>query len=338
MFCSRCGRQYEGSGTFCESCGVTLVEAKHQSGAPTGTAAPWTRPKRSRWFWILLAVFVGSIVLAPVVTVLFDKTRQTESTGTTAKPTLPPPKFRVFRQEAGRPVSVVVAHTASDEDLRSLLWLFREKVRERRFSELGLKKEAGPASTGFSAGMIDVFRDVKYANEPFTRKEGEATRADAIYGWGLDRVSDHDQAFVKGADGSSVKVFDYSDNWQLPVDEQQRVDAEKKAADRCTTEDPMAKFATDMVLSRWENGSSAAQFWVGGVETQRLFAVKEHEFMERYYVEDRNSADGQKPNSSAFKFRIESSTQGGFPITKDWYIDVTLAGEECKVYKVEEAD
>jgi hypothetical protein len=66
--------------------------------------------------------------------------------------------------------------------------------------------------------------------------------------------------------------------------------------------------------------------------------VKNFDLLDRYYVPDKTSLTGVKPNSAALKFRIELSTQGGFPITKDWYVDVTLAGDTCAVYDVREAD
>lgn len=156
--------------------------------------------------------------------------------------------------------------------------------------------------------------------------------------WGLDRDPGKDYAVIKGPNGSAVQVFDSSDNWQLPADDQEKVTAEKKVHDRCTTEDPMAKLPADMVLSSWENGSSTGQYWVGGAESKRLFTVKDYEFLDRYYVPDKKAIDGRRPNSSTYKYRVQSTTQGGFAITKDWYVDVTLSGDECRVYNVEPAD
>lgn len=285
---------------------------------------------------IVMAVPVVGLVLGS----LFQNEKTTPKSPDTmaSKPSQPPPKFHILRQEAGLPIPVIVSRDVTEEQLHSLLWFFRQNVRARKFAQLGLKKPTGPANTGFAAGMVEVFRDARYASEAFTRKEGETSHADALYSWGLDRVADHDQAFVKGAGGSVIKVFDYSDNWQLPTEEQRQVDEEKEVAARCTTDDPAAKVAADMALYSWEKGSSSAQYWVGGIERQRLFAVKDYEFQNGYYIPDTKTIDGRKPNSAAFKFRIESSTQGGFPITKDWYIDVTLGAGACGVYKVEEAD
>lgn len=114
--------------------------------------------------------------------------------------------------------------------------------------------------------------------------------------------------------------------------------AENKAAERCTADDPMVTMPARMVLSGWENGSSTAQYWAGSVEKKHLFTVKDFDLLDRYYVPDKSSSTGRRPNSSALKFRIESTTQGGFPITKDWYVDVELLDGECKVYDVEEVN
>ena len=120
--------------------------------------------------------------------------------------------------------------------------------------------------------------------------------------------------------------------------QQKRMDAERERTNKCTTGDPNARLPAEMALYSWKNGSSSGQYWKGGIEAKRLFTVKSYEFLDQYYVEDKKSLDGRKPHSSAHKFRIQSSTQGGFPITKDWYIDVTLADGVCKIYEVEEAD
>jgi len=207
---------------------------------------------------------------------------------------------------------------------------------------LGLKKPTSAKSSSdsydFNSGMIEVFRGEKYANEPFSKNGPMKHPADAAYQWGIDRDPDKDDTVLKGANGSAIKVFDASDNWQIPEEEQQRVAAEKKAADRCTTEDPMSKLPADMVLYSWQNGSSTGQYWVRGFEGKRLFTVKSYEFLERYYVPDKKSLTGVKPNASAFKFRVESTTQGRFPISHDWYLNVLLSDGECKVYDVQEAN
>ena len=345
MFCTACGYQVSSGDIHCKSCGTRLNAPAEQSlstGDRPSTAygIPQSGSRNGTMFRLILvviAVVATGIVLNLIVAVV-PKHDSSSDSRDGIRPVLPPPKFRVFRQEDGRPVPIVVSQNATDEQLRSLLWFFREAVRARHFSQLGLKKPTGPGNTGFAAGIFDVFRGPKYANEPFTQREGQSTHVAALYSWGLDRDPDHDEAYIEGNGESSTKVFDYSDNWQLPRDEQQRVDEKKKADVRCTTEDPMAIMPVEGVLDAWKRGSSSKQYWVGGIEKQKLFAVTNHESLDRYYIPDKHSVDGQRPNSAAFKFRIESSTQGGLPITKDWYIDVTLKDGECKVYELQEAE
>jgi len=55
-------------------------------------------------------------------------------------------------------------------------------------------------------------------------------------------------------------------------------------------------------------------------------------------VIDKHSAGGRKPNASAYKFRVASATQGGFPITKDWMLAVKKTEDGCKVYDIYAAD
>jgi len=326
MFCNRCGREIATSAKFCQSCGAAL-----DTTVQFRAVAPVSGKRRLRLLWILIAFPAAGILLSVLSVLLSHDHPNHESPNTVARPNIPTPKFRVFRQERGKPVPIIVSRDITETQLRSLLWFFRENVRERHFDQLGLKKATGPAEVGFDAGMLEVFRDAKYANEPFTRKDGEPTQAVAVYGWGTDRQPDHDEAYLQAGGGNQIKVFDSSDGWQLPPEEQQRVDEEKKAEARCTTDDPMAILPAQGVLTYWEGGSSSAHYWLGGIENKHLFAVKEHELLERYYVADEDGPGGRKPNSSAFKFRVQSTTQGGFPITKDWDIDVTLSDGECKV-------
>jgi hypothetical protein len=347
MFCGSCGHQNPDAGKFCHACGRPFAEKPvSQFAAPSPHLLVQDPPKRKRSTLktvgiIFVALFVVTLVLN-WITGSGPGTSQKQAAGLSSRPTVAPANFRIYRQELGFPVVVVVARDASDDRVKSLLWLFREKVRERRFAELGLNKPTSAKSSSgsydFKSGMIEVFRGEKYANEPFTKNGPTQHPADAAYQWGIDRDPDKDDTVLKGPNGSGIKVFDASDNWQIPKEEQQRVEAVKKAAERCTANDPMVTMPARMVLSGWEGGSSTAQYWIGKVERKRLFTVKNFDLLDRYYVPDKTSLTGVKPNSAALKFRIESSTQGGFPITKDWYVDVTLAGDTCAVYNVREAD
>jgi hypothetical protein len=262
MFCGSCGHQNPNDGKFCQGCGRPI------GGIPVGQFVPSSpnlvaqdSPKRKRSTLktvgiIFLGLFVVSIVVN-WITGAGPSSSEKQGAAPSSRPTVDPAKFRIYRQELGFPVVAVVARDASDDQVKSLLWLFREKVRERRFAELGLKKPTSAKSSSdsydFNSGMIEVFRGEKYANEPFSKKGPTKHPADAAYQWGIDRDPDKDDTVLNGANGSAIKVFDASDNWQIPEEEQQRVAAEKKSADRCTTEDPMSKLPADMVLYSWQN-------------------------------------------------------------------------------------
>lgn len=113
---------------------------------------------------------------------------------------------------------------------------------------------------------------------------------------------------------------------------------ENKEQERCTTSDVDAKVMAEMVLTNWKKGLSGGHYWANGWEKKRLFAVRDFDFLESYYVIDKHSADGQKPNASAYKFRVESATEGGFQITKDWMLAVKKTDDGCKVYDIYAAD
>src|SRR5207244_12625494 len=98
------------------------------------------------------------------------------------RPNISSPRFHVFRQDSKMPglISVVVARNTTDEQLRSLLWLFRERVQAGRFKELGLKTRAE------DSGIISIYRGDKYANEAFV-STGEYGEHDvAWYQWGIE--------------------------------------------------------------------------------------------------------------------------------------------------------
>jgi hypothetical protein len=172
MFCNKCGNENVSGASFCQRCGAALATLIQPE-----TASPGKRTRKFSLLWVLLVFPVAGVVLALLSPLLFHDEKTDQALSTALRPDTQPPKFKVFRQERGLPVPVIVAADVTDGQLRSLLWLFRENVRERNFSQLGLKKATGPDDTGFALGIINVFRDVKYASEPFTRKEGERTHA-----------------------------------------------------------------------------------------------------------------------------------------------------------------
>jgi hypothetical protein len=122
------------------------------------------------------------------------------------------------------------------------------------------------------------------------------------------------------------------------ADKQSETSTENKEQERCTTSDVDAKIAAEMVLADWKRGVSGSHYWASGWEKKRLFAVRDYDFLESYYIIDKHRADGQKPNASSYKFRVESATEGGFQITKDWMLAVKKMEDGCKVYDIYAAD
>jgi hypothetical protein len=99
----------------------------------------------------------------------------------------------------------------------------------------------------------------------------------------------------------------------------------------CSSSDINAQVAAEMLLHEWKSGSSGAFYWAGGMPTKKLFNVSEYDLLQKYSIES-------KPHASAYAFRVKSTTQGGFPITKTWEIYVKQEGDACKVYDVVEAE
>lgn len=128
---------------------------------------------------------------------------------------VPPPHFRIYRASADRPTSIVVSTSTTDDQLRSLLWGFRRKVRSNRFSDLGLTRQQLGV---LSSGMLVIFRGTKCANEDYTNSMpcGYGEHDDAYYQWGIDGDPNKDGAGIRLADGNQIVVFHYTDNWQPP--------------------------------------------------------------------------------------------------------------------------
>jgi len=145
----------------------------------------------------------------------------------------PPPKYRIFKQSSVNPTSVVVAENTPDEQLRSLLWFFREKVRSHDFKAIGLTV---PTSTNFGKknwdqGLITIFKGTKCADEDYATKGsgpcGYGDHSAASYQWGIDRQADQDSAALATPDGNLTVVFDYKDGWTPSPDVQARLQAEQ---------------------------------------------------------------------------------------------------------------
>ena len=142
------------------------------------------------------------------------------------KSNVPHPKYHIYRQvpKSGL-ISVVVARATTDEQLKSLLWFFREKVRAHELKELGMTERLE------NGGIIIVYRDEKCANEEFIDQLGPCgygDHNDAHYQWGIHGDPSQDAAYLRNKNRQETAVFDSSDNWQLPPAEKSRLEAARK--------------------------------------------------------------------------------------------------------------
>lgn len=150
------------------------------------------------------------------------------------RPTIPPPTFRVYRSKLDDGTSVIVSPDTTDEQLKSLLWLFRIKVRSHRFNDIGITQPTREqwGKKGYLSGTISVYRDEKCANEYFSDYTGPCVgpgthgNEAASYGWGdlIDGVfnADADLGTVYTKDESHnrkpIVVFDDTKHWEPPAE------------------------------------------------------------------------------------------------------------------------
>ena len=177
-----------------------------------------------------------------------ERSMEPASEGTTAsgRPSTPPPSFRVFRSKLDEGTSVVVPTNTTDDQVKSLLWLFREKVRSHHYREIGLTHPTSKQweKEGYLSGTISVYRGEKCAGEDFSDYNGPCvgpgveSHEAAAYQWGLlvDGVfnSDADSGTIylvnEFNDRKLTEIFNYKDHWQLPAPLQAEVDTEKNVA------------------------------------------------------------------------------------------------------------
>lgn len=254
MNCSRCGFPLGAQQGFCPRCGATY---RPEGGPNVGGSqrlqdakpGPAQANSRAKVFLIIAACVLVLAILVVSIPGTKQKTPSSQSSNLTVttpatitaakQPTIPPPKFRVYRSKLDEGTSVVVSPSTSDEQLKSLLWFFREKVRAHRFKDVGIllptSKQWG--QEGYLSGMIVIYKGNKCASELFTDSGlgpcGYGDHSAAEYQWGLlvDGVfnTDADSGEMTASDGTIATVFDYHDHWQLPAELGGSADAEKQA-------------------------------------------------------------------------------------------------------------
>ena len=255
MNCSRCGFSLGNQQGFCPRCGAAYRPAGDRNiGASQrlqdATSGPAQANSRVKVFLVVAALVLVLALLVVSHPGIKQKSPSSQSPNETVttpatstateQPTIAPPKFKVYRSKLDEGTSVVVSPSTSDEQLKSLLWLFREKVRSHRFKDVGILQPTSKqwGQKGYLSGMIVVYKGGKCASELFSDSSGlgpcgYGEHSAAEYQWGLlvDGVfnADADSAEITASDGTTMTVFDYHDNWQLPADLQGSADAEKPA-------------------------------------------------------------------------------------------------------------
>lgn len=218
--CNECGEKISSDPKTCPECG------KRQKRAGLGSGGA-----------IAILILIGAI--GAMLNCDFDEGGNSGGTGAPssvsnpqptppkfARPNVPTPQYRLYRQGATNGlVSVVVSHQTTDEQIKSLLWFFREKVRSHQLTALGITQKLE------SSGIIIIYRGEKCANEEFINELGPCgygDHNDAQYQWGINGDPNHDAAGLKNSGGAELDVFDSSDNWQLPPAEQNKMVAQRK--------------------------------------------------------------------------------------------------------------
>jgi hypothetical protein len=300
MYCQNCGSFVGENVRFCQSCGksqapvpLPVVPTPNVAQVPRQNAPP---KKQSKVFWlimggILLAIIAGIIGKSPSGSSTSTSTTQQSSAPNTpqqpniATPSIPPPKFRIYKFKLDEPTSVVVPVNTTDEQLKSLLWFFREKVRSNKFKDIGLTKATAKqwGNAGYLSGMLSVYRGEKCANELYIDTNGPCgygEHDDALYQWGIEGDPNKDSGSIK-VQGDDIVVFNYEDNWH-PSSE-------------------VSQVGDDKVKEAWK---TRQEEW----EPRQRFAVQiANEFLRRGVVID-VSANSDEPKELDFRSKLFSNT------------------------------
>jgi zinc ribbon protein len=219
MYCQNCGSVLSDGARFCESCGTPKSPAPPPIPPTAGTLQRHAETKgqpRSKLIWLVPAGIVVLVVIVGIIVGSSDKTPSTAEQNPTSnaapepqviRQTVPPPKFQIYRYKPDgiSPVSIVVPANTTDEQLRSLLWLFREKARSHQLKDIGLKNERD--------GILLVYRGKRCADENIhvtvnAGPCGDGDHDDALYQWGIEGDYDKDSGSVR-----DTVIFDYKDGW-----------------------------------------------------------------------------------------------------------------------------
>jgi hypothetical protein len=146
------------------------------------------------------------------------------------------PPFKLFLQKIDMPTILVVPETASDDQLKSLLWYLRTKIRASAFKDLSFKPTATLYGIpGYLSGVVDIYRGQRCATEQYTptgRPDpcGPSIHKSASYHWGDGNDPTADGASLLSPTGTVTPVFDSTDLWQTESEAQSDPDGSKARA------------------------------------------------------------------------------------------------------------
>jgi hypothetical protein len=131
------------------------------------------------------------------------------------------PPFKLFLQKIDMPTILVVPETTTDDQLKSLLWYLRTKVRSGQFKDLGLQPTASLFDrAGYSSGVLNIYRGPRCAREMYltTNPCGASIHRSASYHWGEGGNRQADGADYVTQSGTEVQLFDATDGWQTDAE------------------------------------------------------------------------------------------------------------------------
>ncbi len=192
---------------------------------------------KKRVLWAILMV-VGALISPAVIRGLASRNQQQVSLNAASQaaakskqsanpPRVPPPRYRLFKFETDNEATYVVPGNTNDEELKSLLWLFREKVRAGKFKDIGITKPTAKHWGGldYKSGMLVIYRGEKCANEGWISLKaaesgklpcGRGDHDDAYYQWGIPNpTKDRNGFFDEGGiakNGDIIVVFEDKGN------------------------------------------------------------------------------------------------------------------------------
>lgn len=260
--CPKCHGVTDPSARFCSSCGSFVVENNDAATVnpnepafnallPSPSQKPRIRPLKAalKIFALFTIVIVGGLVTLMVIFAIkgspVEPPKTPESNAASqdksspvianARPQIAPPKYRMIHQTAEWPGPFIVAVGTTDDELKSLLWDIRDKIRSHSYKELGLN-EPSQSNRQYLSGMIEVFRGPKCAPEIYNWERSCARKSDCpcgdgdhnagYYQWGLGGHYDEDEAGIFSSDRTWTLVFDAKDGYKLPANLQAKLDAE----------------------------------------------------------------------------------------------------------------